>query len=76
MRTTISIDDELLAAASAALGIDERTAVLHEGLRAIVQREAARRLARLGGSDSAAAAPARRRSRTAPAKRSADGKTR
>ena len=76
MRTTISIDDELLAAASAALGIAERTAVLHEGLRAIVQREAARRLARLGGSDGAAAAPARRRPRTAPAERSAKSKTR
>ena len=57
MRTTISIDDELLAAASAALGTDERAMVLHEGLPAIVQRAAARRLARLGGSDGMSTLP-------------------
>lgn len=61
MRTTISIDDDLLADASAALGVSERTAVLHEGLRAVIQREAARRLARLGGSDAKAALPVRKR---------------
>ena len=57
MRTTISIDDELLAAASAALVTDERAMVLHEGLPAIVQRAAARRLARLGGSDGMSTLP-------------------
>ncbi len=63
MRTTISIDDDLLAAASAAVGSSERTLVLHEGLRALVQREAARRLVRLGGSDAHATAAPRQRPR-------------
>ena len=50
MRMTTTIDDDLLAAASAAIGVSERSVVLHEGLRSLIQREAARRLARLGGS--------------------------
>jgi Arc/MetJ family transcription regulator len=50
VRTTINIDDDLLAEASEYTGISERTALIHEGLRALVQREAARRLAKLGGS--------------------------
>ncbi|MFP4378398.1 MAG: type II toxin-antitoxin system VapB family antitoxin [Spirochaetales bacterium] len=50
MRTTINLNDELLAEASEYTGISERTALIHEGLRALVQREAARRLAKLGGS--------------------------
>lgn len=50
MRTTINLDDELLAEAAEYTGITERTALIHEGLRALVQREAARRLAKLGGS--------------------------
>lgn len=50
MRTTINIDDELLAEAAEYTGIKERTALIHEGLRALVQREAARRPAKLGGS--------------------------
>lgn len=63
MRTTVTLDDELLARATDALGMQERSAVLHEGLRLIVQREAARRLALLGGSDPAAKAAPRRRSK-------------
>ena len=66
MRTTVTLDDELLEAASAALGIKERSIVLHEGLKLVVQREAARRLARLGGSDPSASIPPRRRSQPAP----------
>lgn len=51
MRTTISIDiEELVAEAAEYTGIIERTALIHEGLRALVQREAGRRLAKLGGS--------------------------
>ena len=50
MRTTVTIDDELLAEASEFTGIRERTALIHEGLKALVEREAARRLAKLGGS--------------------------
>jgi Arc/MetJ family transcription regulator len=61
VRTTVTLDDELLAAASAAIGVSERSVVLHEGLKLLVQREAARRLALLGGSDPVASIPLRRR---------------
>ena len=39
MRTTITLDDELLSQASEAMGTTERSTLLHEGLRLIVQRE-------------------------------------
>lgn len=61
MRTTIVLDDELLAAAREYTGIEEKSALVREALRALVQREAARRLARLGGSDPSAEAAPRRR---------------
>ncbi len=51
MRTTINLDDELLAEARRITGIKGRTALIHEGLRALIERESARRLARLGGSE-------------------------
>lgn len=69
MRTTITLDDALLEAATAAMNGSDRSAVLHEGLRLIVQREAARRLALLGGSDATAAAAPRRRPQPVAAKR-------
>ena len=50
MRTTVTIDDELLAAAKEYTGIEETSGVLRAGLKALVEREAARRLAKLGGS--------------------------
>ena len=50
MRTTVSLDDELLAKAQEYTGVREKSALLHEALKALVEREAARRLARLGGS--------------------------
>jgi Arc/MetJ family transcription regulator len=50
MRTTINLDDELVSAAQRITGIEERTALLHEGLKALIARESARRLARLGGT--------------------------
>jgi Arc/MetJ family transcription regulator len=50
MRTTVALDDELVAKAHAYTGLTERSALLREALTALVQREAARRLARLGGS--------------------------
>ena len=50
MRTTINIDDELLAQAHLMSGLTERTQLLREALLALIQRESARRLARLGGS--------------------------
>jgi len=61
MRTTVILDPALIARAQALSGIREKTAVINEGLRALVARESARRLAALGGSDTHAAAPRRRR---------------
>ena len=51
MRTTLNIDDELLGEAQRMTGVSEKTALVREGLRALIERESARRLARLGGSD-------------------------
>ncbi len=62
MRTTITIDDGLLEKAMAYSGTKEKSALVNEALRAFVAREAARRLALLGGSDPHASAPPRRRS--------------
>ena len=50
MRTTVSLDDQLLAQAQRLCGDLERSALLKEALQALVQRESARRLAALGGS--------------------------
>ncbi|MDN5874866.1 MAG: type II toxin-antitoxin system VapB family antitoxin [Sinobacteraceae bacterium] len=61
MRTTITLDDELLNQAKQAIGTDERSVVIHEGLKALIQREAARRLIQLGGSVPNAQLPPRRR---------------
>lgn len=63
MRTTINIDDELLEQAQRLTGIKERTALLHAGLRAIVERESAQRLARLGGTEPQLKPVPRRRSK-------------
>jgi Arc/MetJ family transcription regulator len=51
MRTTLNIDDELLAEAQRITGVSEKVALVREGLRALIERESARRLARLGGSE-------------------------
>jgi len=61
MRTTINIDDELLAKAIELTGPMDRTAILSEGLKALIERESARRLARLGGTQPALKAARRRR---------------
>jgi Arc/MetJ family transcription regulator len=50
MRTTINLDDELLAQAQQLSGLTERTQLVREALLALIQRESARRLAQLGGS--------------------------
>ena len=50
MRTTVTLDDQLLKTAEKYTGITERSVLLREALAALVQREASRRLARLGGS--------------------------
>ena len=61
MRTTIAIDDELFAKAQEFAGVKEKSAVVREALKAFVEREAARRLARMGGIAPDAKAPPRRR---------------
>lgn len=65
MRTTINLDDRLLGEAQRITGIKERTALIHEGLRALIERESARRLARLGGSEEQLRPIPRRRPETA-----------
>ncbi len=61
MRTTINIDDDLLDEAQRLTGIEERTALVREGLRALIERETARRLARLGGTQPDLKSVSRRR---------------
>ncbi|CAM2168463.1 Antitoxin VapB32 [Paraburkholderia sacchari] len=61
MRTTIVLDDDLIAKAQAYTGLEEKTAIVREALKALIQREAARRLANLGGSQPGIVAPPRRR---------------
>ncbi len=51
MRTTVNIDDDLYAKAVELTGVHEKTALLREGLKALIERESARRLALLGGSE-------------------------
>jgi Arc/MetJ family transcription regulator len=51
MRTTLNIDDQLLAEAQRLCGTSEKTALVREALRALIERESARRLARLAGSE-------------------------
>jgi len=63
MRTTLNIDDELLAEAQRLSGVTEKAAVVREGLRALIERESARRLARLGGSEPQLEAIPRQRSK-------------
>jgi Arc/MetJ family transcription regulator len=64
MRTTLIIDDVLLARARRLTGIEEKTALVHAGLEALVAREAAKRLAALGGSQPQLEPVPRRRSAT------------
>jgi Arc/MetJ family transcription regulator len=61
MRTTLKLDDELLEKAAELTGISEKSALVREGLVALVARESARRLAALGGTDPGATVRARRR---------------
>lgn len=61
MRTTINLDETLLDEAQRLTGLTERTMLIHEGLRALIERESARRLARLGGTEKALRLPPRRR---------------
>jgi Arc/MetJ family transcription regulator len=61
MRTMIKIDDDLLAKAAKLIGPMDRTAMVREGLKVLIERESARRLARLGGTQRALKAAPRRR---------------
>ena len=61
MRTTLALDDELLEKAQAYTGLREKSALMREALRALIERESARRLARLGGSEPDLLAAPRRR---------------
>ncbi|MCP5011937.1 MAG: type II toxin-antitoxin system VapB family antitoxin [Aestuariibacter sp.] len=65
MRTTLNIDDELLAEAQRITGVAEKAALVREGLRALIERESARRLARLGASESQLNPVTRRQSKPA-----------
>jgi Arc/MetJ family transcription regulator len=61
MRTTLSLDDDLVAKAQAFTGLTEKPALIREALKALIKRESARRLARLGGSEAGIEAAPRRR---------------
>jgi len=61
MRTTVTIDDELLAKAEKYTGVKERSALVSRALKTLVEVEAGRRLALLGGSSPRAKLPPRRR---------------
>ena len=61
MRTTLNIDDDLLAEARASTGIQEKTALIRVALQRLVAAEASRRLAALGGTMPKLAIPPRRR---------------
>jgi Arc/MetJ family transcription regulator len=61
MRTTITLDDDLAAKAERLTGLRDKTMLVREALQALIERESARRLARLGGSDPQSKAPPRRR---------------
>ena len=61
MRTTLNLDDKLIAEAAKLTGIGDKTELIHEALRALLAREAGRRLIALGGTMPEAWTPKRRR---------------
>lgn len=61
MRTTLALDDDLVAEAQRLTGTKEKSALVREALKALIQRESARRLARLGGTEPGLDVPQRRR---------------
>jgi hypothetical protein len=65
MRTTLNLDEKLLTRAARLSGIREKTALLHAGLEALIARESARRLAKLGGTERKLRPIPRRRPRLA-----------
>jgi len=63
MRTTLALDDDLLAEAQRLTGTTEKAALVREALGALIERESARRLAKLGGTEPSLADVPRRRAR-------------
>jgi Arc/MetJ family transcription regulator len=61
MRTTVNLDDALMERAVGLTGVTERGVLMREALTALIERESARRLARLGGSEPGLEVPERRR---------------
>jgi hypothetical protein len=61
MRTTVTLDDALLSRAQTLSGVSDRATLLKEALCALIERESARRLARLGGTERKLKAVRRRR---------------
>jgi Arc/MetJ family transcription regulator len=64
MRTTLALDDDLIHEAQRLTGTSEKSALVRQALRALIERESARRLARLAGSEPALSAIPRRRTTT------------
>ena len=62
MRTTLNIDEQLLQKAAKLTGLQEKTSLVRLGLEALISKEAALRLAQLGGSEKQLKLPSRRRS--------------
>jgi Arc/MetJ family transcription regulator len=65
MRTTLALDDDLLTHAQRLTGVKEKSALIREALKALIERESARRLALLGGTESELVAAPRRRAEVA-----------
>lgn len=65
MRTTLALDDDLVAQAQSFTGLTEKSSLVREALKALIERESARRLARLGGSERVLKLPPRRRPKPA-----------
>ena len=65
MRTTLALDDDLVAQAQSFTGLTEKSSLVREALKALIERESARRLARLGGTERTLTAPPRRRPKPA-----------
>jgi len=61
MRATLTLDDDLVAKAQAFTGLKAKSSLVREALKALIERESARRLARLGGGEPDLEAPPRRR---------------
>lgn len=63
MRTTLALDDQLLAHAQRITGVNEKSALVREALKALIERESARRLALLGGTEPTLEVAPRRRAK-------------